>query len=119
MSESASEYARARREWQEKTLAPHEARESPRPRVPNLAGHADAAPLYGPDDLEADGFEPARDLGVPGRPPFPRGVQPNMHRGRLWTMRQYAVFGTARVPNGRYQYLLPQGPTGRSVAFDQ
>src|SRR5258708_11775173 len=118
MSESASEYARARREWQEKPLAPQGARESPRPRVPNLAGHADAAPLYGPDDLEADGFEPARDLGVPGRPPFTRGVQPNMHRGRLWTMRQYAGFGTARESNERSRYLLGQGQTGLSVAFD-
>src|SRR5579859_2619688 len=113
-----SDYAKVRREWTEKTLAPHEAKETPRRRVPNLAGHADAAPLYGPDDLEAIAFDAERDLGVPGRPPFTRGVQPNMHRGRLWTMRQYAGFGTAKESNERYHYLLSQGQTGLSVAFD-
>ncbi len=113
-----SDYAKRRREWLDKTLGPHEAREAPRRRVPNLAGHADAAPLYGPDDLEAIEFDPERDLGVPGRPPFTRGVQPNMHRGRLWTMRQYAGFGTAKESNERYHYLLSQGQTGLSVAFD-
>jgi len=113
-----SDYAKLRREWQGKTLGPHEAKEAPRARVPNLAGHADAAPLYGPDDLEAIGFDPSRDLGVPGKPPFTRGVHPNMHRGRLWTMRQYAGFGTAKESNERYRYLLAQGQTGLSVAFD-
>jgi methylmalonyl-CoA mutase N-terminal domain/subunit len=113
-----SDYGKLRRDWVEQTLAPHEKKEAPRPRVPNLAGHADAAPLYGPEDLEATGFDPARDLGVPGKPPFTRGVQPNMHRGRLWTMRQYAGFGTAKESNERYRYLLSQGQTGLSVAFD-
>ncbi len=111
-------YAQLRREWLEKTLAPHEAKETPRPRPANLAGSADAAPLYGPDDLEAAGFDPVHDLGVPGSPPFTRGVQPTMHRGRLWTMRQYSGFGTARESNERYRYLLAQGQTGLSVAFD-
>jgi methylmalonyl-CoA mutase, N-terminal domain len=113
-----SDYERLRRQWQSETVAPHEAREIPRTRPPSLAGHADAASLYGPDDLDAIGFDPVRDLGVPGRPPFTRGVQPNMHRGRLWTMRQYAGFGTAAESNARYHYLLSQGQTGLSVAFD-
>ena len=113
-----SDYAKLRRQWQSEVLAPHEAKEAPRPHPPGLAGHADAAPLYGPDDLEAIGFDPVRDLGVPGRPPFTRGVQPNMYRGRLWTMRQYAGFGTAKESNDRYRYLLSQGQTGLSVAFD-
>src|SRR5918912_652233 len=113
-----SEYEKLRREWLERTLAPHEKKEAPRARVPNLAGQTDAAPLYGPDDLDAVGFDPARDLGVPGAPPFTRGVQPNMYRGRLWTMRQYAGFGTAAESNQRYHYLLGQGQTGLSVAFD-
>jgi methylmalonyl-CoA mutase N-terminal domain/subunit len=113
-----SEYASLRREWVANTLGPHEAKEPPRDRPPGLAGQADAAPLYGPDDLEALGFDPARDLGVPGAPPFTRGVQPNMYRGRLWTMRQYAGFGTASASNERYRYLLSQGQTGLSVAFD-
>jgi methylmalonyl-CoA mutase N-terminal domain/subunit len=113
-----SDYARLRREWQSASLEPQEAAEPPRARPADLAGHADAAPLYGPDDLEALGFDPTRDLGVPGRAPFTRGIYPNMHRGRLWTMRQYAGFGTARESNERYRYLLSQGQTGLSVAFD-
>jgi methylmalonyl-CoA mutase N-terminal domain/subunit len=109
-------YAELRRIWEKQKLAVHEAKDPPRQRVPNLAGHVDVAPLYGPDDLE--GFDPVRDLGVPGSPPFTRGVQPNMYRGRLWTMRQYAGFGTAAESNERYHYLLKQGQTGLSVAFD-
>jgi methylmalonyl-CoA mutase, N-terminal domain len=67
-------------------------------------------------DLE--GFEPDRDLGYPGVYPFTRGIQPTMYRGRLWTMRQYAGFGTAAESNQRYRYLLSQGVSGLSVAFD-
>jgi len=73
-------------------------------------------PLYGPDDLE--GFDPMRDLGRPGEPPFTRGVYPTMYRGRLWTMRQYAGMGTAEETNRRFRYLLEHGQTGLSVAFD-
>ncbi len=112
------DYGKERKEWESKTLAPLETKEAPRPRVGLLAGQNDAAPLYGPDDLEAIGFDPSRDLGFPGAPPFTRGVQPNMYRGRLWTMRQYAGFGTAHESNERYHYLLGQGQTGLSVAFD-
>jgi methylmalonyl-CoA mutase, N-terminal domain len=73
-------------------------------------------PLYGPSDLA--GFDPERDLGSPGRPPFTRGVYPSMYRGRLWTMRQYAGMGTAEETNRRFRYLLDHGQTGLSVAFD-
>ena len=73
-------------------------------------------PLYGPDDLE--GFDPNRDLGLPGQPPFTRGVYPSMYRGRLWTMRQYAGMGTAKETNARFRYLLDHGQTGLSIAFD-
>ena len=59
-----------------------------------------------------------RDLGFPGEYPFTRGVQPTMYRGRFWTMRQYAGFGTAEESNERYKYLLEHGQTGLSVAFD-
>ncbi len=109
-------YDEQRRVWEKEKLAPLEAKDKPRARVPNLAGRTDVAPLYGPDDIEA--FDPVRDLGFPGAPPFTRGVQPNMYRGRLWTMRQYAGFGTAAESNERYHYLLKQGQTGLSVAFD-
>jgi methylmalonyl-CoA mutase N-terminal domain/subunit len=69
-----------------------------------------------PEDLE--NWDPARDLGQPGEFPFTRGIHPTMYRGRLWTMRQYAGFGTAAESNKRYRYLLGQGVTGLSVAFD-
>ena len=72
--------------------------------------------VVGPDDLS--GWDPDRDLGYPGQFPFTRGVYPTMYRGRLWTMRQYAGFGTAEQSNQRYRYLLAQGQTGLSVAFD-
>jgi methylmalonyl-CoA mutase N-terminal domain/subunit len=83
------------------------------------AGHP-VEPLYGPDDLagNGDGFGYSRELGFPGTFPFTRGVQPTMYRGRLWTMRQYAGFATAEESNERYRYLLAQGQTGLSVAFD-
>ena len=71
---------------------------------------------YGPKDLAE--FDSARDLGVPGQFPFTRGVYPTMYRGRLWTMRQFAGFGSAEESNRRYHYLLKQGNTGLSVAFD-
>jgi methylmalonyl-CoA mutase N-terminal domain/subunit len=116
MRSSMSAYRDLRAAWQKDVLAPLEAKEAPRPRLPSLAGRVDAAPLYGPDDLE--GKDVVADLGVPGKPPFTRGVQPNMYRGRLWTMRQYAGFGTAEESNQRYHYLLEQGQTGLSVAFD-
>jgi methylmalonyl-CoA mutase N-terminal domain/subunit len=73
-------------------------------------------PAYGPEDLR--GFDPDRDLGRPGSPPFTRGVYPSMYRGRLWTMRQYAGMGTAEETNRRFRYLLEKGQTGLSVAFD-
>ena len=72
--------------------------------------------LYTPDDIEDINY--INDLGFPGQYPFTRGVQPTMYRGRLWTMRQYAGFGTAEESNKRYKYLLQQGQTGLSVAFD-
>jgi len=73
---------------------------------------------FGPDDLERRGFDPAAQLGEPGAFPFTRGVQSTMYRGRLWTMRQYAGFSTAKESNERYRYLLERGTTGLSVAFD-
>jgi methylmalonyl-CoA mutase N-terminal domain/subunit len=72
--------------------------------------------LYTPADIA--GFDYESKLGFPGEYPFTRGVQPTMYRGRFWTMRQYAGFGTARETNERYRYLLKQGQTGLSVAFD-
>jgi methylmalonyl-CoA mutase N-terminal domain/subunit len=72
-------------------------------------------PLYSPENVELD-YE--RDLGWPGAYPFTRGVYPSMYRGRLWTMRQFAGFGTAEETNARFRYLLDHGQTGLSTAFD-
>jgi methylmalonyl-CoA mutase, N-terminal domain len=72
-------------------------------------------PLYTPDSLELD-YD--RDLGYPGVYPYTRGVYPSMYRGRLWTMRQFAGFGTAQETNARFRYLLDHGQTGLSTAFD-
>jgi methylmalonyl-CoA mutase N-terminal domain/subunit len=80
----------------------------------SISGH-ELAPLYGPDDARID---PAKDLGLPGQFPFTRGVHPTMYRGRLWTMRQFAGFGSSRQTNERFKFLLEHGQTGLSVAFD-
>jgi methylmalonyl-CoA mutase, N-terminal domain len=71
--------------------------------------------VYTKDDVDATG---GAKIGMPGEPPYVRGVQPTMYRGRLWTMRQYAGFGTAEETNKRYHFLLKHGTTGLSVAFD-
>src|SRR5213596_862092 len=72
--------------------------------------------LYTPESL--NGFDPDADLGYPGQYPFTRGVHASMYRSRLWTMRQFAGFGTARQTNERFKFLLNKGQTGLSTAFD-
>ena len=72
--------------------------------------------LYTPDDITEVDY--LRDIGFPGQYPFTRGVQPTMYRERIWTMRQYSGFGTAEETNRRFKYLLEQGQTGLSIAFD-
>ncbi len=88
---------------------------STKKRFKNSSG-VEIGAVYGPQDI--DGFSYERDLGLPGSFPFTRGVYPNMYRERLWTMRQFAGFGTAEESNRRFRYLLKQGNTGLSVAFD-
>src|SRR5678809_1069118 len=73
-------------------------------------------PYRTPEDVA--GIDPQADIGLPGEFPFTRGIQPDMYRGRPWTMRQYAGFATAAESNRRYRYLLSQGVKGLSVAFD-
>ena len=80
-----------------------------------LSGHP-VAPLYTPADLS--GHDPDRDEGSPGEFPYTRGVYPSMYRGRLWTMRQFAGFGTVEETNERFRYLLDHGQAGLSTAFD-
>jgi methylmalonyl-CoA mutase, N-terminal domain len=107
-------YRRARERRRETAKKPG----APRPKPGLYAAGYDPPEIYGPDDLEALDFDPLGDLGLPGEPPFTRGPQPDMYRSRLWTMRQYAGFGTAEESNRRYHYLLARGQTGLSVAFD-
>lgn len=87
-------------------------------RKPNFSTSSDidVKRLYTPLDIKDMDYN--EDLGYPGEYPFTRGVQPTMYRGRLWTMRQYAGFGNAEESNQRYKYLLEQGQTGLSIAFD-
>ena len=73
------------------------------------------SPVYRPADAPVDY---PKDLGDPGQPPYTRGIYPTMYRGRRWTMRQYAGFGSAQQTNERFHYLLKAGQTGLSVAFD-
>ncbi len=84
-------------------------------RFTTVSGHP-IRQLYTAADLV--NWEAQRDLGQPGEPPYTRGIHPTMYRGRLWTMRQFAGFGTAEDTNARFRYLLAQGQTGLSVAFD-
>ena len=103
-------------EWTDNTLAPLVKRFGERqPRFETSSG-VEVEPLYTPDDVNGGGYDDA--LGYPGEYPFTRGVQPNMYRGRLWTMRQYAGLASPEESNRRYRYLLEQGQTGLSVAFD-
>jgi methylmalonyl-CoA mutase N-terminal domain/subunit len=74
--------------------------------------------LYTPNNLAGIGFDYQRDVGSPGEFPFTRGIYPSMYRGRLWTMRQYAGFGTAKETNRRFRYMLDHGLAGINVAFD-
>jgi methylmalonyl-CoA mutase, N-terminal domain len=85
-------------------------------KVQETSSHLEVQPLYTPQDL--NGWDYDRDAGYPGEYPYTRGVQATMYRGRLWTMRQYAGMGDAVESNRRYRYLLSQGTTGLSVAFD-
>ncbi len=106
----------ARKVWEETVLKPALDRAPERPGLFSTSGGSPVERVYTPADLE--GLDYSRDLGFPGQYPFTRGVQPTMYRGRLWTMRQYAGFGSAAETNRRYRYLLDQGQTGLSVAFD-
>ena len=88
----------------------------PPPDEKQTSSHIVVRPLYTPVDLEGSNYDDK--IGYPGSYPFTRGVQPTMYRGRLWTMRQYAGMGDAEESNKRYKYLLANGTTGLSVAFD-
>ncbi len=102
-------------DWQENELAASLNRFPERKEEFSLHGGAEIPRLALPENMDDSYFE---KLGFPGRYPYTRGVQPTMYRGRFWTMRQYAGFSSAAESNKRYRYLLEQGTTGLSVAFD-
>ena len=106
----------SKREWTNETYAPAVERVPERQQKFETLSWEAIAPVYTPEDLP--GFDYAEKLGYPGEFPFTRGVQPSMYRGRLWTMRQFAGFGSPEDSNARFHYLLSQGVTGLSVAFD-
>jgi len=108
--------SRSKKEWKDSTLAHILERLPERDDPFETSSGQEVDTLYTAEDL--DRWDDQEKLSYPGEFPFTRGVQPNMYRGRLWTMRQYAGFGDAEDTNRRYLYLLSQGQTGLSVAFD-
>ncbi|MDD2573099.1 MAG: methylmalonyl-CoA mutase family protein [Bacillota bacterium] len=114
--ENQDTISKAKRDWEEQRLKKLLSKRPERKENFVTGSNSDVQRLYTPTDLED--LDYLEDLGFPGEYPYTRGVQPTMYRGRLWTMRQYAGFATAEESNKRYKYLLEQGQTGLSVAFD-
>lgn len=108
----------SKEQWRTNTLGPMVHRSPERRESFQTDSGLPIDTLYSPEDLTAQDFNYQRDLGYPGEYPYTRGVQPNMYRGRVWTMRQYSGYATAAETNRRFRYLLQQGQTGLSVAFD-
>ncbi|MFI5395536.1 MAG: methylmalonyl-CoA mutase [Candidatus Binatia bacterium] len=113
---SVDDIKKARQAWEEQILKRTLARSPERRDGFETTSGIEVKRLYAPDDHTDEDY--VERIGFPGTYPFTRGVQPTMYRGRFWTMRQYAGFGTAEESNRRYRYLLEQGQTGLSVAFD-
>ncbi|MFP4631980.1 MAG: methylmalonyl-CoA mutase [Halobacteriales archaeon] len=113
--EDLSEIRRDRERWSEETLEPYLESGERKRRFATVSNH-EVDRLYTP--LDVDDLDYRDDLGFPGEPPFTRGVYPTMYRGRTWTMRQFAGFGTAEETNERFHYLVDEGQTGLSTAFD-
>src|SRR5271155_1151640 len=108
--------SKAEQHWEEATLAPTLKKSPERDADFTTVSSYPIRRLYTEADLP--NWNPETDLGFPGEPPYTRGIHPTMYRGKLWTMRQFAGFGTAEDTNARFRYLLGQGQTGLSVAFD-
>ena len=105
-----------KQEWKEKVWGPATERSRERQARFETTSDIEIDPVYTPEDVANQDYD--RDLGFPGSFPYTRGVQPTMYRGRIWTMRQYSGFASAEETNRRYRYLLEQGQTGLSMAFD-
>ncbi len=116
MSDNGHDISEARKRWEQRKLDPALKKGGERRERFATSSAIEVERLYDPSNTADPDY--LAELGFPGEYPFTRGVQPTMYRGRLWTMRQYAGFGTARESNRRYRYLFEQGQTGLSVAFD-
>lgn len=116
MNRSKKNISKARNAWEEETLGPALERITERRDHYETGSGIPVQRLYTPED--AANVDSRTDIGNPGEYPFTRGIRQTMYRGRFWTMRQYAGFGSAEETNTRYRYLLDQGQTGLSVAFD-
>jgi methylmalonyl-CoA mutase N-terminal domain/subunit len=110
-------WSERRRAWKVERLDPALARSPERAKRFATLGEIEVEPLYGPWSSPPD-FDPVRDIGLPGEPPFTRGIHPNGYRSRLWTMRMFAGFGAAEDTNARFKSLLAAGQTGLSIAYD-
>jgi len=115
LSDAHDRIAAAQERWHREVAVPSLARRPERKTGFTTNSGLPVQRLYTPADVPVDYLN---DLGFPGEYPFTRGVQPTMYRGRFWTMRQYAGFGTAEATNARFRYLLENGQSGLSVAFD-
>ena len=107
-----------KQQWRDETLDPIVARFPERQNSFETDSGIHIDSLYVPEDLASQGHDYSENIGFPGEFPYTRGVQPNVYRGRVWTMRQYSGYATAADTNERFRYLLEQGQTGLSVAFD-
>ena len=107
---------KSKKEWLESVLEPSVKKFPERQERFETSSQAEVEPLYTPEDLASFNYQTS--LGYPGEFPFTRGIQPTMYRARHWTMRQYAGFASAEESNKRYRFLLQQGQTGLSIAFD-
>jgi methylmalonyl-CoA mutase N-terminal domain/subunit len=110
--------SRSKEEWRKNTLDPAVQRFPERQESFQTDSELEIDTVYSPEDLPQKDGNYIRNVGYPGEYPYTRGVQPNMYRGRIWTMRQYSGYATAADTNWRFRYLLEQGQTGLSVAFD-
>jgi len=116
MTDRSGEWAARRRAWEAERLDPAVERAPERKRSFSTISGMPIEPIYGPwSSSDADGF---RDVGLPGEPPFTRGIHPSGYRSRLWTMRMFAGFGAAEDTNARFRQLLDAGQTGLSIAYD-
>ena len=110
--------AKSKEEWRDNTLSPLLKRVPNRKETFDNSSAIEIDEIYCPEDVDSSQERYEKELGYPGEYPYTRGIQPNMYRGRTWTMRQYSGYSTASETNARFKYLLDNGQTGLSVAFD-